>query len=85
MRDDFLIRLATDNDIASLEALIAISTRALMAPCYSPAQIEAAIGLVFGVDHQLIQDRTYFVAEHGEQSSAAAAGASVRHFLVAMP
>ena len=63
MKANFLLRLATDSDIPALETLIVISARALMAPYYSPAQIEAAIGPVFGVDHQLIRDRTYFVAE----------------------
>lgn len=31
-----------------------------------PAQIEAAIGPIFDMDHRLIQDHTYFVAEHEE-------------------
>ena len=36
-------------------------------PHYSPAQIEAALGPVFGVDRQLIRDGTYFVVEHDAQ------------------
>jgi GNAT superfamily N-acetyltransferase len=47
-----------------LEALIPLSVRALQAPFYSSAQMEAALGTVFGVDRQLIADGTYFVAEH---------------------
>src|SRR6185503_5453073 len=39
------------------------SVRALQAPYYSPAQMEAALGPVFGVDRQLIRDGTYFVIE----------------------
>lgn len=46
-----------------MEVLIPLSVRALQAPFYSAAQIEAAIGPVFGVDRQLISDGTYFVVE----------------------
>ncbi len=46
-----------------LEELIPLSARSLLAPHYSPAQIEAALGPVFGVDRQLIRDGTYFVAD----------------------
>lgn len=58
-------RLACENDIPALEALIPVSVRALHAPYYSPAQIEAALGPIFGVDRQLIRDETYYVVEHG--------------------
>jgi N-acetylglutamate synthase-like GNAT family acetyltransferase len=57
------LRLAREADVAALEALIPVSVRALQAPYYSPAQIEAALGPVFALDRQLIRDRTYFVAE----------------------
>ena len=57
-------RLATETDIPSLEELIPLSVRALQAAHYSPAQMDAAIGPVFGVDRQLIRDRTFFVVEH---------------------
>src|SRR5438552_8236513 len=56
-------RLAKDDDIAQLEQLIPLSVRALQAPYYSSAQMEAALGPIFGVDRQLIRDGTYFVAE----------------------
>lgn len=56
-------RLARESDVPALEALIPLSVRALQAPYYSPAQIEAALGPVFGVDRQLIHDGTYFVVE----------------------
>jgi N-acetylglutamate synthase-like GNAT family acetyltransferase len=59
--------VATENDIQALEALIPISVRTLQAPHYSPAQMEAALGPVFGVDRQLIRDGTYFIAEHETQ------------------
>jgi predicted N-acetyltransferase YhbS len=59
----FSLRLATEVDAAALEALIPLSVRALHAPYYSPAQLDVALGPVFGLDHQLIRDGTYFVAE----------------------
>jgi GNAT superfamily N-acetyltransferase len=55
--------LAHDADIPALEALIPLSVRTLQAAHYSHAQIEAALGPVFGVDRQLIRDGTYFVVE----------------------
>jgi GNAT superfamily N-acetyltransferase len=57
------LRLACEADVAALEELIPLSVRALQAPYYSTAQMEAALGTVFGVDRQLIRDGTYFVAE----------------------
>jgi GNAT superfamily N-acetyltransferase len=57
------IRLATPADIPTLHALIDLSVRTLQAQDYSPAQIEGALGTVFGVDSQLIVDGTYFVLE----------------------
>jgi GNAT superfamily N-acetyltransferase len=59
----FTLRLATDEDIPSLDALIEASVRGLQADDYTPAQIEGALGTVLGLDTQLIRDRTYFVAE----------------------
>ena len=57
------LRLAEDRDIPKLEALINRSVRELQSAYYSLAQMEGALGSVFGVDRQLIQDQTYFVAE----------------------
>ena len=57
------LRLAHEPDIPALEILIPLSVRALQAAHYSPAQMEAALGPVFGVDRQLILDGTYFIAE----------------------
>lgn len=67
MNEYFTIRLANETDIPALEALIPLSARTLQADLYSPAQIDAAIGPVFGVDRHLIRDATYFVAEHDHQ------------------
>jgi GNAT superfamily N-acetyltransferase len=58
-------RLAREDDIPALEELIPVSVRKLQAKYYSPAQMEAALGSIFGVDRQLIRDRTYFVVERG--------------------
>lgn len=64
MDEAFSIRLARAEDIPTLEVLIPLSVRALQAPFYSSAQMEAALGPVFGVDRQLIDDGTFFVVEH---------------------
>lgn len=58
-----LLRRAAERDVPALEKLIPLSARTLQAATYSPAQIEGALGSVFAVDHQLIADGTYFVAE----------------------
>jgi GNAT superfamily N-acetyltransferase len=59
----FALRLATDDDIPALHALIEVSVRGLQSDDYTPAQIEGALGTVLGLDTQLIRDRTYFIAE----------------------
>ena len=56
--------MANPGDIPALELLIPLSVRGLQAPFYSAAQLDAALGPVFGVDRQLIGDGTYFVVEH---------------------
>jgi len=60
-------RLAREDDVPALESLIPLSARTLQASYYSSAQIEAALGPVFGVDRQLIQDGTYFVVDQQSQ------------------
>lgn len=57
------LRLAREADVPALEALIPLSVRVLQAPYYSRAQMDAALGPVFGVDRQLVLDGTYFVTE----------------------
>ena len=61
------LRLACLEDIPALSELIPASARSLQASYYTPAQIEGALGTVFGVDSQLIEDGTYFVAESENQ------------------
>jgi GNAT superfamily N-acetyltransferase len=58
-------RKARERDIAAIAELIPLSVRALQAPFYTGAQMDAAIGPVFGVDAQLVRDGTYFVVEEG--------------------
>jgi GNAT superfamily N-acetyltransferase len=64
---DIQLRLATTDDIPALRELIPASVRALSEGYYTPAQIESALTYVFGVDTQLIEDGTYFVAESDAQ------------------
>jgi GNAT superfamily N-acetyltransferase len=59
------LRVATEDDIPALDALIEASVRGLQAVDYTQAQIEGALGTVLGLDTQLIRDGTYFVAEAG--------------------
>ena len=61
------LRVATLNDIPALRELIERSVRELQAGWYTAEQIEAAVRSVFGVDQQLIDDGTYYVAEIGGQ------------------
>ena len=59
----FAVRLAELTEIDVLEALIERSVRELQHRDYTPTQIELALETVYGVDTQLLIDRTYFVAE----------------------
>jgi GNAT superfamily N-acetyltransferase len=70
----FALRLATEEDIPALHALIEASVRGLQAGDYTPAQIDGALGTVLGLDTQLIADRTYFIAESTNQNGRKPAG-----------
>jgi GNAT superfamily N-acetyltransferase len=77
------VRLATEEDVPQLRGLIDASVRALQAEDYSASQIAHALQSVFGVDSQLIADRTYFVVEahsstRGEMAIAGCGGWSRR-------
>jgi GNAT superfamily N-acetyltransferase len=52
--------------IPILQELIEQSARALSVGYYTPAQIDAAVRFVFGVDSTLIDDGTYFVVRDGD-------------------
>jgi len=58
-----VLRLAVDSDVPTLTKLIDSSVRELQHKDYSQAQIDSALRTVYGVDSQLINDGTYFVAE----------------------
>ena len=60
------IRLAEQRDVPELRRLIEASVLGLQAEDYSPAQLERALKAVYGVDTQLIADKTYFVAKTGD-------------------
>jgi GNAT superfamily N-acetyltransferase len=62
---NYVIRKATLDDRAAIEQLMDESARGLSLPDYSGQQLEAALRAVFGVDTDLIRDRTYFVADAG--------------------
>jgi GNAT superfamily N-acetyltransferase len=69
---NWTLRPAREPDILALEILIPLSVRTLQAAHYSPAQMEAALGPVFGVDRQIIRDGTYFVT--GQQDRIVGCG-----------
>jgi len=69
MVSPFQLRLATEEDVPALHALIEASVRSLQAGDYTAAQIEGALGTVLGLDSQLIQDQTYFIAETVDQNA----------------
>ncbi|HTD66922.1 MAG TPA: GNAT family N-acetyltransferase [Candidatus Limnocylindria bacterium] len=60
---EFCLRLAREEDVPTLEGLVALCVRQSLARFYSQAQLDVALGPVFGVDRQLIRDGTYFVME----------------------
>jgi GNAT superfamily N-acetyltransferase len=57
------VRPARMDERDALDALIAASARELGGRDYSSTQLDRAIGTVFGVDSELIEDGTYLVAE----------------------
>jgi GNAT superfamily N-acetyltransferase len=71
------LRTATDHDVTKLRRLISNSAQALSTGYYSTEQITACINHVFGVDTQLIADRSYYVIEL-DNELAAAGGWSAR-------
>jgi GNAT superfamily N-acetyltransferase len=63
MNSALKLRLATTADVPALHELIHASVRGLQSHDYSPAQLDAALDTVYGVDTQLIIDETYFAVE----------------------
>jgi GNAT superfamily N-acetyltransferase len=73
-------RPAAASDVAALRALIERSARGLSVGHYTPAQIDAAVAHVFGVDTQLVADGTYYLVD-GPVGPVAAGGWSARRTL----
>lgn len=59
---EYSLRQADATDAVAIGELISKSVRDLAKGIYDDRQIELSIRSVFGVDHQLIADGTYFVA-----------------------
>jgi GNAT superfamily N-acetyltransferase len=57
------LRIATHADIPALRDLIARSARGLSVDDYRVEQVEGALRGAFGIDTQLLDDATFFVAE----------------------
>ncbi len=74
------LRLASPEDVPQIRGLIEASVRALSVGLYTPAQTEGALTHVFGVDSQLIADKTYYVIGNGI-TLVAAGGWSARRTL----
>jgi GNAT superfamily N-acetyltransferase len=64
---EFAIRVARMEDAEALRELIEESVRGLQVEDYSARQMEGALGHALGLDTQLIEDGTYFVAEARER------------------
>ena len=58
----YVIRLATPADAPVISSVISASARGLSVGHYEPEVVEAALRGAFGVDSQLVDDGTYFVA-----------------------
>lgn len=78
--EEWSLRAAELADVPQLEQLIADSARVLCAADYTATQIDAALGSAWGVDTQLIRDRTYFVLA-ADSGMAACGGWSRRRTL----
>lgn len=78
--DELTLRHAKAGDVPRLEALIATSVRGLSVGYYTDQQVESAIRYMFGVDSQLIKDRTYYLIENST-GPVACGGWSMRETL----
>ncbi len=56
------VQVATLEEVAEIASLVRESARTLSLSHYSPAQIEGALKAAWGVDTQLIVDKTYLIA-----------------------
>lgn len=62
--DQFTIRVASDADVSALKHLVERSVRALAPGHYDDGAIESSLRYLYGIDTQLVADRTYYVVEH---------------------
>ena len=76
------MRLATRDDVDSIEALMKASIRDLFPRFYAPEQIEPCVRYIGHLDTMLVDDGTYFV-EEDETGLIACGGWSRRHKLYA--
>jgi GNAT superfamily N-acetyltransferase len=72
------IRLATFEDIASLDALMKRSMQVLAKGHYTDSQIEACLQFVCVPDRQIIEDQTFFVALSSDSNIIGCGGWSFR-------
>jgi len=78
---DFSIRRAVMEDVDALDALIEASVRGLQVDDYAPSVIDGALKHALGLDRQLIEDGTYFVAEAADGTMVGCGGWSSRQKL----
>lgn len=64
---EILLRRARRDDVPAIDAMHALSVRALGAADYTAAEIEAFLHSLHTYDPALIDDGTYFVLEHAGQ------------------
>jgi GNAT superfamily N-acetyltransferase len=64
--DGYVIRRATAADAPVLSDVIAASARGLSIGYYETEEVEAALRGAFGVDSQLVEDGTYYVATEND-------------------
>jgi hypothetical protein len=57
------VRVASGKDTSALQELISQSYRFLCRRYYTPKQIESGLAHHVGIDKQMIDDGTYYVAE----------------------
>lgn len=59
------LRVAQVEDVPAIRELIGESVRGLQQAEYSEAQIQGALGTIYGTDQQMMDDGTFFVVECG--------------------
>ncbi|MEQ8313038.1 MAG: GNAT family N-acetyltransferase [Gammaproteobacteria bacterium] len=72
-RSEFISRIATEEDVPTIEKLMRLSIEENMKAFLSTAEIEAAKETM-GVDQTLIDDGTYFVIEATQEGEATMVG-----------